>query len=70
MLYHTYWRCCGHSAAGLAIGVALATAGVVGLARVAIVLDDDAGTTIKSFLPKFNRTKSDHERKNSHHSNQ
>ena len=54
MLYHTYWRCCGHSAAGLAIGVALATAGVVGLARVAIVLpnsdEDDAGTTINRVI--------------------
>ena len=52
MLYHTYWRCCGHSAAGLVIGVALVAAGVVGIARVAIVLpnsDDDAGTTIESF---------------------
>ena len=47
MLYHTYWRCCGHSAAGLAVGVALAIAGIIGLARVAVVLpnsDDDAGT--------------------------
>ena len=54
MLYHTYWRCCGHSAAGLAVGLALVTAGVVGLARVAIVLpnsDDDAGKNIGSFLP-------------------
>ena len=54
MLYHTYWRCCGHSAAGLAVGLALVTAGVVGLARVAIVLpnsDDDAGKNVGSFLP-------------------
>ena len=52
MLYHTYWRCCGHSAAGLVIGVALVAAGVVGIARVAIVLpssDDDAGTKSSHF---------------------
>ena len=43
MIYHTYWRCCGHSDAGLAVGVALALAGVVGLARVAVVLPDFEG---------------------------
>ena len=47
MLYHTYWPCCGHSAAGLTVGVAMVTAGAAAIARIAVVLpnsDDDAGT--------------------------
>ena len=47
MLYHTYWPCCSHSAAGLAVGVAMVTAGAAAIARIADVLpnsDEDAGT--------------------------
>ena len=50
MLYHTYWPCCSHSAAGLAVGVAMVTAGAAAIARIARIADvlpnsdEDAGT--------------------------
>ncbi len=40
MLYFTYWRCCAHDAAGMAVGAALAVLGIVAIAGLAVSLEE------------------------------
>ena len=46
MLYFTYWRCCAHQAAGMAVGASMTLMGIAAATALGFALADSGGDCV------------------------